>query len=177
VVGDPTNGSAPWSLPPDAAHGEATTSRPSRSCWTKARPTAAAAPRRSWTSAGPRRKKAGKIFQYDRRCREANHDGSQPAAIRPEDAAGNASPGSKAATSSYATSSRASCASPPPAWTTGSSPVPTARPPTTSAWWWSDTDMEVSHVIRGDDHGPTRPSRRASTTPWATKPRPSPTCP
>ena len=104
--------------------------------------------------------KAGKIFQYDRRCREANHDDSQPAAIRLKMPLGSEpwiEQGDIVLRDLIKGELRFS--------TTSLDDWIIARTDGTPTYNFcvvvDDTDMEVSHVIRGDDHVANTPKQIA----------------
>ena len=128
----------------------------SRNCWTRAWPTAAAVPARRSNNAGRRSKPRARSSRYNRGmdrgkgCADAGHDGSEPAAIRfrmPEDGDIVVPDLIKGDTRFPADSLDD--------WIiarTGEGPGDIGVPTYNFCVVVDDTDMEVTHVIRGDDH-------------------------
>ncbi len=104
--------------------------------------------------------KAGEIFQYDRRCREANHDDSQPASIRLKMPLGS-EPWLEQGDIVLRDLIKGELRFP----ATSLDDWIIARTDGTPTYNFcvvvDDTDMEVSHVIRGDDHVANTPKQIA----------------
>ncbi len=104
--------------------------------------------------------KAGTIFQYDRRCREAGHDDSQPASIRLKMPLG-AEPWLEQGDILLRDLIKGDLRFPASSLDDWIIARTDGTPTYNFCVVVDDTDMEVSHVIRGDDHVANTPKQIA----------------